>query len=391
MNIFLQDDQIVQKMNNNQDNLYSESFRYSPYQSNYYPDIPPRRNSYQMAIYASRQDHLQFLYSSCSSISSIDDHFNTTRSLYTINDGCSYCINNHIQRSLSQPAVRAPDSDLLLENATFLLDSPVHALRPTQHKSRETLSPTRSLSIANESVNETNNSINSIYRIVLLRSIASVFALASLFSIEVFQTSIYSTEQSFQSLLSLHVSSSIAAFLFAAHASNIQTKRSHWKISTILAYDRCSQILIIFSTIFISTWIIMQYFHSFYQLVLISASITGMSLSCMIIKTFEHLLQLSTTLPIENISLLTLRFNRFIFIYNSICNLALTIGGICLLGGILFEQWKYKYILIGFQSCILSPCLKDNNEQLLQKIPINLTMYLTENKQGYLLFSFYII
>ena len=374
-------------MNNNKNNLHIETYPDSPYRSDHYFDIPPRRNSYQMAIYTTKQDHLQFLYSSCSSMSSIDDHINTTRSLYTINDGCTYCLNNHIQRSISQPAVRSPDSDILLENATFLLDSPVQALRPIQHKTHGTLSPTRSSSIANEDLDESDRpsiSINSISRIVYLRSFASVFALASLFSIEVFQTSIYSIEQSFQSLLSLHIGSFIAALIFAAHASHIETKKYHWKISTTLAYDRCSQILIIFSTIFISLWIIMQYFHSFYQLVLVSASITGICLSCMMIKTFEHLLQLSTTIPIENMNLLTIRFNKFIFIYNSICNLALTIGGICLLSVILFEQWKYKYILIGFPSCLLIPCFNENNEPSLQPIPINLTMYLTSNRQVWL-------
>jgi hypothetical protein len=127
----------------------------------------------------------------------------------------------------------------------------------------------------------------------------------------------------------------------------------------------------------------MQYFHWFNYLILLTASISGISLSCMLIKTFDHLLQLSTSLPIENTKILTIRFNIFIFIYNSICHLALTIGGISLLGIVLFQQWKYKYILIGFPSCLLIPCLELNNEKSnLQSIPINLTMYLTDNKQS---------
>jgi hypothetical protein len=347
-------------------------------------DIQPRRNSYQLAIHTSKPDRLQDLYSSSSSISSIQDPINATQSLYTIHNGCSYCINKHIQRSISQPIVRSFDSDY----ATFLLDSPVHALRPVHYQSRGTLSPTRSSLVANESLNESidysnssNISISSIYRIVFLRSFASVFALASLFTIEILQTSIYSIEHSFQSLLTLHLSSSITAFLLSAHASHIQISRHRWKISNVFAYDRCSQLLIIFATIFTSLWIIMQYFHWFYYLVIFTASISGISLSCMMIKTFEHLLQLSTILPIENMRILTIRFNIFIFIYNSLCHLALMIGGIALLMVVLFQQWKYKYILIGFQSCLLIPCLKED-KPLPQSIAINLTMYLSENKQS---------
>jgi len=379
---------------NNKNNFYIEKFSNSPYRHCYYiNEIQPRRDSYQMAIHISKQDHSEFLYSSSSSISSINDHINTTQSLYTIHNGCSYCINEHIQRSISQPVVRLQDNDYLLENATFLLDSPVHALRPTHHKSPETLSRTQSSLTANESLNEntkyshsSNISINSIYRIVFLRSFASVLALASLFTIEVLQTSIYSIEHSFQSLLTLHLSSSITALIFSIHSSHIQITRHRWKISNVLAYDRCSKILIIFSTIFTSIWIIMQYFYFFYYFLLITASISGISLTCMIIKTFDHLLQLSTSLSMDNMKILTKRFNIFILIYNSICHLSLTIGGICLLGIILYQQSKYKYILIGSQSCFLIPGLKLNNQlndkTLLKSIPINLTMYLTDDKQS---------
>jgi hypothetical protein len=366
---------------NNKNNFYIQN---SP---SILTDIQARRDSYQMAIHTSKQDRLQYLSCSSSSISSINNHLNTTQSLYTIHNGCSYCLNEYIQRSISQPVVRSPDNDFLLENATFLLDSPVHALRPAHHKSRKTSSPACSSFGANESTTystSSNISISSIYQIVFLRSFASVFALASLFTIEVLQTSIYSIEHSFQSLLTFYSSSSIAAFIFFVHASHIQVSRHRWKISSILAYDRCSQILIIFSTIFTSVWIIMQYFHWFHYLVLLTASISGISLSCMMIKTFDHLLQLSTSLPIENMKFLTIRFNIFIFIYNSICHLALTIGGISLLAIVIFQQWKYKYILIGFpSSCLLIPCLESNNEKpFLQSISINLTMYLTENKQS---------
>ncbi len=379
---------------NSKEKFYIQNLTNSPshyrYHSPIVNDIQPRRNSYQMAIHISKQDRLQYLYSSSSSISSINEPINTTQSLYTIHDGCSYCINDQRQRSLSQPAVRSLDNDILLQNATLLLDSPVHALRPAHHKLIQTFSPnnpllTRNSSTANESSSDSNSStisLTSIYRIVLLRSFASVFALASLFSTEVLQTSIYSNEHSFQSLFLLNLSSSIAAFIFAAHASHIQITRFRWKISNVLAYDRCSQILIIFSTIFTSTWILMQYFHKFYHLLLVSASISGISLSCMLIKTFDHLLQLSTRLPSENMKILTIRFNLFIFIYNSICHLSLTIGGVCLFISILIQQWKYNYILIASQTCILIPCLFKNNEPLSKISLINLTMYSTENKQS---------
>jgi hypothetical protein len=126
----------------------------------------------------------------------------------------------------------------------------------------------------------------------------------------------------------------------------------------------------------------MQYFHIFYYFLLLSASISGISLSYMIIKTFDHLLQLSISLPIENIKILKIRFNIFIFIYNSISHLSLIIGGITLLIIILYQQSKYKYILIASQSCFLIPCLQSDDKPLLQSIPINLTIYLTENKQS---------
>ncbi|CAF1418165.1 unnamed protein product [Adineta steineri] len=396
-------------MNHNHHNNYfiqnytKSSPHHQCYYSSFLYDNLPRRNSYKMAIHTSKHDHLQILCSSStSSVSSINDRINTTRSLYTIHNGCSYCINDHIQRSISQPTVHVPDNDFLLENATFLLDSPVHALRPAHHKSRVTLSPTKPLSTRSsltvndpltendDYLNSTIISVASIYRIVFLRSFASVFALASLFTIEVLQTSIYSVETSFQSLLTLHLSSSITAFIFAAHVSHIQMTHYHWKMSSVLTYDHCSQIAIICATIFTSTWIIIQYFHSFYYLLLISAGISGISLSCMIIKTYDHLLQLSTSLLMENMKILTIRFNIFMFIYNCICHLSLSIGGICFLAIVLFQQWKNEYIFVGFPSCVLLPCLQltkkqDDNTYVLtslkKSIPINFTMYLTDAKQ----------
>jgi len=399
---------------NDKDGYFIQTYASSPYhRRRYYSpivnDIQPRRNSYQLAINTSKHNHIyitnpiQMISSTSSLGSSMNDHGHTTRSLYTVRDTCSNCTHDHLQRSMSQPAVRSPDSDLLLENATFLLDSPVHALRPAHHKSRTTLPPTnpvstRSSFVAPESIGESNDCSNastmpmtSVYRIIIVRSLASLLALASLFSTEVLQTSIHTNLHSFQSLLTFHLSASIGALLLAAHASRIHVVRYHWTISSVIAYDRCCQILIVLATMFTGTWVTMQYFHSYYRLLLLSAAISGVSSSCMIIKTFDHILQLSTSLPIQSIKNLTRRLNIFAFIYNSLCHLALTIGGLFLFAIILFQEYRREYILIGSQPCLLIPCFQfdnqqDDNGKLLtpppQPILINLTMHLNEKKQG---------
>lgn len=344
-------------------------------------DAHPRRNSYQMAIQLSNKDSPSYLYSSSSSLSFLNDPIDMTQSLYTPSHHCAYCLNEYIPRSISQPVGHLSDNDFLLENATFLLDSPVHALRPTRQKSSGTVSPTQNSFELNETTNHSTpskTSISSIYRIVFLRSFASLFALASLFTIEVLQTSLYSMENGFQFLLTFHLSSSIAAFIFSAHTSYIELTRHRWKISSVLVYDRCSQVFIIFSTLFTSTWIIVQYFHWLYDILLITASISGVSLSCMMIKTFDHLLQLSISSSKEQMKTLTVRFNIFIFIHNTICHLALTIGGTCLLIIFQFQQWNDQYILTGPPSCLLIPCWKLPSHS----IPINLTISSTEKKQS---------
>jgi hypothetical protein len=402
---------------NDKDGYYIQTFASSPYHRRYYSpiinDIQPRRNSYQLAINTVKDDHIhmnnlvQMMSSSSSSESSMTDHAHTTRSLYTVRDTFPICAKDHLQRSMSQPAVRLPVNDLLLENATFLLDSPVHALRPAHHRSRTTLPPTnpasrRSSLAVPESIGESNDCSNtstmpmtSIYRLIIVRSFASVFALASLFSTEVLQTSIHSSEHSFQSLLTFHLSAFIGAFLLAAHASRIHIARYRWTISSVIAYDRCSQVLIVLATMFTGAWVTMQYFHSYYGLLLLSAAISGLSYSCMIIKTFDHILQLSTSLPIQSVKNLTIRLNIFAFIYNSLCHLALIIGGLCLFAIILFQQYRREYILIGSQPCLLIPCFQFSNQQddnghLLtpppQSIVVNLTIHLNDKKQGKLIF-----
>ncbi len=404
---------------NDKDGYLIQTFANSPYHRRYYSpminDIQPRRNSYQIAINTTKHDHIYLndriqMVSSTSSLgSSMHVPAHATRSLFTVRDTYVNGKNARLKRSISQPAVRALDNDLLLENATFLLDSPVHALRPAHHRSRTTLPPTnpvstRSSCLGLESIGESNDfsnlsamSTTSIYRLVFVRSFASMFALASLFSTEVLQTSIHTEECSFQSLLTFHLSASVGAFLLAAHAQRIHIARFRWTISSVIAYDRFCQILIVLATMFTGAWVTMQYFPSYYRLLLLSAAISGISSSCMIIKTFDHLLQLSTSLPIQSIKKLTRRLNTFAFIYNSICHLALTIGGLFLLAIILFQQYRRGYILIGLQPCLSSPCLRWDNPRdeygkLLNPPPqptlINLTMHLNEKKQGRFTFVF---
>ena len=407
---------------NDKDSYFIQTFSNSPYHRRYYTqiinEIQPRRNSYQLAINTSKNEQnciinnnrTQIISSASSLGSSYNDYNHTTRSLHTVHNTCSDCINNNnnnnnnLKRSLSQPAVRSPDNDFLLENATVLLDSPVHALRPAHYKSRTTLPPTNPVSTRSslavpESVGDSNDcsntstvSMTSVYRIIIVRSFASLFALASLYSTEILQTSIYSNVHSFQSLLTFHLCACIGAFLLAAHASRIHVARYHWTISSVIAYDRCSQILIVLTTMLTGTWITMQYFHTYYRLLLISAAMSGVSSSCMIIKTFDHILQLSTSLPIQNIKKLTKRLNTFAFIYNSLCHLALTIGGLFLFAVIFYQQYRREYVLIGSQPCLLIPCLpykdqQDDSKQSLkpssQLILVNLTMHLNEKKQGF--------
>lgn len=402
---------------NDTNGYFIQTFAGSPYHRQYYSsimhDIQPRRNSYQIAINTSKHDHIhmnnriQMISSSSSSSGfSLNGPVHTTRSLYTVHDPYTNCTTNNLQRSASQPAVRTPDNDFLLENATFLLDSPVHALRPAHHKSRTTLPSTNPVSVRSsfaehESIGESNDCSNgstvtmtSIYRIVIVRSVASVFALASLFSTEVLQTSIHTTELSFQSLLTFHLCALVGGVLLAAHASRIHVARYRWTISSVIAYDRFSQILIVIATVLTGAWVTMQYFSSYYRLLLLSAGISGISYSCMIIKSFDHLLQLSTSLPIQNIKQLTMKLNIFGFIYNSLCHLSLTIGGLFLFGIILVQEYRREYILIGSQPCLIMPCFQfndsqDDNDQIIKPpVPptvISLAIHLNEKTQGILI------
>lgn len=406
---------------NHRDDYFIQTFASSPYHRRYHHhhhhhppppssminDIQPRRNSYQIAINTSKHDHIhlnnqiQMLSSTSSLGSSINGPSHATRSLCTVHATYAHSANDYLRRSISQPVVRTPDNDLLLENATFLLDSPVHALRPAHHRSRTTLPPTnpvstRSSFIAPESVGDSNDCSNlttipmtSIYRTVIVRSFASVFALASLYSTEVLQTSIYKNDISFQSLLTYHLCAFFAALLLAAHARRIHIARYRWTISSVIAYDRCSQISIVLSTMLTGVWVTMQYFHFHSHLLLVSAAISGISSTCMIIKTFDHILQLSTSIPIQSVKKLLERLNTFAFIYNSICHLALSVGGIFLYGIILFQQYRREYVLIGTQPCLSIPCLRlhnprDENDRLINPLPlpkfINLTMHLNEKR-----------
>lgn len=379
-----------------------QAFTNSPYQRRAYSP-QPRRNSYQLAIHTSKYStHRAPFSSQSSSISSINGHTPTTRSLSAMHPLPLYA--ESLQRSLSQPAVRLPDTDVLLENATSLLDSPVHALRPAHHKSRTTIpSPQpprsdRSSFAAPDSVGESNycSSVSampmtSAYRIVIGRSFASAFALASVLSTEALQTSIHSVNDSFRSLLSFHLPAAISALLLAIHAARIHQTRYRWTISTVLTYDRCSQILIVLATMFTGVWVAMQYFQSYQRFFLLSAIVSGLSTSCMMIKTFEHILQLSTSLPIPSVTKLRTRLNRFAFIYNTLCHFSLVIGGSCLFAIVLFQQYRREYVLIASEPCLLIPCSQvyehhDDAKALLvpamQPIRVNLTLHITEKKLG---------
>lgn len=60
----------------------------------------------------------------------------------------------------------------------------------------------------------------------------------------------------------------------------------------------------------------------------------------MIVKTYDHVLQLPAIVSIQSIKLLAKCINIFKFIYNSIYYLTLAIGGLCLLILILVKQRK---------------------------------------------------
>lgn len=60
----------------------------------------------------------------------------------------------------------------------------------------------------------------------------------------------------------------------------------------------------------------------------------------MIVKTYDHVLQLPAIVSIQSIKLLAKGINIFKFIYNSIYYLTLAIGGLCLLILILVKQRK---------------------------------------------------
>ena len=365
------------------------NYRYSSIRN----DIQLCSTNNQITIHRSREGHQKFLYSASSSIFSVVEHVTTTRSLCTLSDDDDlYCPDNSRPRSYSQPPVYRVNDELLLEHVTDLHESPVPDLHFSHRKPCGIVLP-NNLSFFNEFLHERSDpsnsstmSLRSFYRVVFIRSIALVFLLASLFSTEVLQTSIYTTKHSLHSLLALHVSSSIAALLFAQHASYIQMTRHHWTISDVRAYDRWTQILIIFATILSSTWIVGQCFHSLHATAaLISACIAGVSLSCIIIKTFDHLLQLSMTLPIENIKLLTKHVNIFILIYNSICQFALLIGGVWLLCVILFMERKNNSSLISSKPYELDSRSSLNNQSKNDKDSIpsrNLTCHPTEKEQG---------
>ena len=228
-----------------------------------------RRNSYQLAIHRSNHHLIR-------TRAPVNDYIHTARSMQSLHEASSHCVQQHRSQSIALlPA--CPDNT----------DSP---------RSSSTYPP-------------------SSYRLVIRRLLACVLTLASLSCLEALQTSIYSNELTFPALSTFHLSASIVACLLAAHTSS--NERTN---------DGCSNILLILATACTSTWVIVQYFPPVHFLVLIGAGISGMGLSCMLIKTFDHFLQLTEH-----------RLHQWMFIYNALSHLALPIGGLCLFRMIVFK------------------------------------------------------
>lgn len=91
---------------------------------------------------------------------------------------------------------------------------------------------------------------------------------------------------------------------------------------------------------------IVQYCPPMYSFILIGAGISGMELGFMLIKTFVHFSQLiilAMGSPMER------RLHRWMFIYNTLSHLALSIGELYLLRMIVFEVPCFPWLstLIG--------------------------------------------
>ncbi|CAF0799035.1 unnamed protein product [Didymodactylos carnosus] len=364
---------------------------------------PYRRNSYQMAVHASHRKISQISNNQNHVFSSTKKLNQTTsRSLYFI-DTKMHMFNDSVEKlpshgilkpSYSEPIDSFSYNDLLLENTSEFLDSPLHVLR----------SSTRCLSTHDKEndidfVSDTDLTISSTtkstyYHLIIMRAIASTLALSGLVCTETLQTTIYSIHTSIYSLISFHLSIIISSILISYHVHYIKTKSSTFTISKIINFDRCSQISIILCTFFTSAWITANYQTNF-NLLLIGAIISGFSVSLMKIKTYENLLQWGASMTIDEcqkkvrpnscttdiynnwLKIRTSTLTTFVFIYHILCQLALVIGCVVLFVVVTFQEWRRNYILVAYYPCLVKKCTSDDT----LASPLNMTIYNNDKKQ----------
>ena len=269
-----------------------------------------RRNSYQLAIHRSN-------YHLVPTRAPFNDYIHTARSMQSLHEASSHCTHEHAQQHRTQSIPRGP------------VDSP-------RSSSTSPASPSR---------------------LVIRRLLACALTLASLSCLEALQISIYSNELTFPALTTFHLTSFIVACLLAAHTF------FHQRTS-----DGSSNVLLMLATACTSAWVIVQYFPTVHSLVLIGAGVSGMGLSCMRIKTFDHFTHL--TLPAIGLSM-ERRLHQWMFIDNTLSHLALPIGGLCLFRVIVYEASCFSMQTGDFVVEWLSPVIGRNATAILMEGSLN--------------------
>lgn len=315
-----------------------------------------RRDSYELAV--------QKCHSYSTSVSLVD---HSIRSSATVHHFPSYSPQNQFPPRL----VRSPNSEILLKNAVALLDSPVHAflprLQPQKTSDRASSLPTAA-GLFDEDDHRSSSSPSVLpnschYRTGIHRSLASIFALASLFTMEILQISLLPAEDSFPLLFTFQICSSISSVVLALYASYIERVRSSRTISGMLFDDRCSRLMLSLTTALATAWMIGDYFRSSYRFLLLCAGISGICVSCMNVKTADHLLQLSSFISLEK------NFKILIFIHQCLYQVSCTLGGCFLLPMMLFDSKKPDYILMITSSCLSTRCAPTFYEAWLRLSP----------------------
>ncbi|CAF0812945.1 unnamed protein product [Didymodactylos carnosus] len=380
---------------------------------------PYRRNSYQMAIHAPQHRNITRISNYRNHISSLSKKLNetTSHSLYFI-DSEMFMPNGSIEQlpsrgilkpSYSEPIDTFSYNDLLLENTSEFLDSPLHVLRSSnrclsthdndneneKEKENENENENKSSSINDVNLIKSTKTKSTYYRLVIMRSIASTLALSGLMCTEILQTTIYSSKTGVYSLVSFHLSIVISSILISYHIHYIKLKSLTFTISKTIYYDRCSQISIILCTCFTGVWIIINYQTNF-NLLLIGAIISGFSVSLMKIQTYENLLQWCASMTIDEcqkiirpnssttdiynnwLKIRTSTLMTFVFIYHILCQLALIIGCIMLFVVITFQEWRKHYILVAYYPCLIIKCIT-TGETLTSTL--NMTIYKNDKQQ----------